>query len=188
MSRAASESFQIELEKYLLVNYYKMTDKEIAAAFLEEYGKVYNINFTIDSLRRKLGELRFKLGIPAYRDIVNELKNGLKSELKPTEPVPSFEILSKKDKDKEKIIKLLKGTEGYNVEELTAKIGDTSEYIRYILSEIIHEGYDCFLLDDKYYINTEAKQGGYHKINLEKFENKTYKFGEIGRASCRERV
>jgi len=35
------------------------------------------------------------------------------------------------------------------------------------------------LEDGKYFINTEARQGGYHTINLEKFENKFYKFGSV---------
>ena len=180
MSNSKSTVLQEEMQLHLIANYYKMTDKDIAMSFIEKYKKVYEINSTVDSLRKRFGELRSRLNLAPYATLAKELEPLKKQEDSSINIPSSFEILNKKDKDKDKIIKSLRGVQGgLSIEEISNKISASTDYVRYIINEIVAEGYDCFVEDDKYLINTEAKQGGYHTINLEKFENKVYRFGAI---------
>jgi len=167
---SSKKALQEEMKSYLIANYYKMSDKDIATSFITEYKKVYDIETTVESLRKRFGELRANLNLPPYTTLAKELEPRFQS---------SFEVLNKKDKDKDKVLKLLRGTEGYSIEDLSTKLSESSEYVRYVLNEITKEGYDCFVDDSKYFINTEAKQGGYHTIDLQRFENKLYKFGVV---------
>lgn len=177
---SADKNLQEEMKNFLLTHYNKMGNTEIAKLFMQQYSKMYTLPNQVDIMRKRFGRLRKSLNLPSFNLVISNLTNNI--PLPPPQPVITvspLEIFSKKSKDKDKIVKLLKSSEGYSVEDLSKKLNEKSDYIQYILDEIVNEGYDYIIDEDKYFINTEARQGGHKVINLEKFENKIYKFGVV---------
>ncbi len=81
------------------------------------------------------------------------------------------------DKLKEKIKKELKTPR--TIVELANKFNKAPKEITAIIEELKSEKYNLHIADDTYEISREIKQGGQLRIDLSKFNNKTYKLGLV---------
>lgn len=165
------KSYIGELKKFTLDNL-EMSSGKIAEEFLKKFkGSDYRLP-NHNSCSRRVREIKNRI---SSEGISSFLSSEVEVKVKEIEVV---DILKKKEIDKAKIISYL-SKKPYTIDNLAFLLKEPIEYVRYILDEIKGERYNLVEMDDSIGLETAARTGGFHKIDLSKFNNQIYRIGAV---------